>query len=187
MVSSLVTELAIQHHDLPNAAVISKHSIQLISHFDKAMCWGTVLSPPKTSKHSLPMLIIKMLIDRQLRLHFLRKSKGQKSSRSYKVLPKTVRCSRELLLSKLNADGCPLGAYSCTFCVLTLPFITNDASSPIMKSFKQFSCRQCSLSQTEKRNRRANNSCRTYIRYGCHFMSCFVIRLKLEWEIGTGL
>ena len=86
--------------------------------------------------------------------------------------------------------GCPFSAYCRTFCVLTSPFITNDYLFLIIgKLGKKFA--QRSLNLTEKRNRRAkspgNNSCRTRIRYGCHFMSCSVIRLKLEREIWMGL
>ena len=85
----------------------------------------------------------------------------------------------------------PIGAYCRTFCVLTSPFITNDASSPITKLSKKFSQRQRSLNHLEKCNRRAkspaNNSCCTCIRYGCHLISILVIRLKLVLEIGMGL
>ena len=168
------------------------------------MCRRAILSPPKTPKPSLPMLIIKMF--RELREDkFIEHSEignsvyipfekvrsknhpvSTKCCPDRKVLsriaPFKIECRRvsfwRILWYIVCVDSSQLLRHSSQI---------NGASSPISKLAKKFSRQQRSLNHTEKRNRRAkspgNNSCRTCIRYGCHFMSYFVIRLKLEQEI----
>ena len=112
------------------------------------MCRHPVLSPPKTPKPSIPMLIIKMF--RELREDkFIEHS--EISSSVYipfeKVRPKnhlvsTKWCPDRKVLSriapfKIECRRVSFWRIYCgTFCVLTSPFITNDASSPISKLAK---------------------------------------------------